>query len=231
MRFEEAAVRLTRLSDRWSKADGRGGRLPPGPSVLMPILTDGRSRPEGRSDRPIGEGFAGDRPAAVLVLVAPDAAGSAIVILTERATYDGIHSGEVSFPGGKVEPGDADLEATALREAVEEVGLDPVAAGLEFVGRLDALRIPVSRFSITPIVAIARRRPKLRPSPAEVARILEAPLAAFLPGAPIKIVERTVRDWPLRYGGYRIDDLHVWGATARILGQLGAVIAALGVEA
>ena len=71
----------------------------------------------------------------------------------------------------------------------------------------------------------------LQGSPTEVARILEAPLAAFLPGAPIEIVERTVRDWPLRYGGYRIEGLHVWGATARILGQLGAVVAALGVDA
>jgi hypothetical protein len=50
-------------------------------------------------------------------------------------------------------------------------------------------------------------------------------VAAFLPDAPIEMVERTIRDWPLRYGGYRIDDLHVWGATARILGQLGAVLA------
>lgn len=231
MRFEEAAVRLARLPDRLASPDGAGGRLPPGPAALMPVLTDGRFRPDLRSDGPAGDGIAGDRPAAVLVLVAQRRDGSAVVILTERATYDGVHSGEVSFPGGKVEPGDADLEATALREAVEEIGLDPAAAGVDLVGRLDALRIPVSRFSITPIVAVARRSPVLHASSIEVARILEAPLAAFLPGAPIEIVERTVRDWPLRYGGYRVDDLHVWGATARILGQLGAVIAALGAEA
>ena len=73
-------------------------------------------------------------------------------------------------------------------------------------------------------MAIAERRPVLTPSPDEVARILEPPVAAFLPDAPIEIVERTIRDWPLRYGGYRIDGLHVWGATARILGQLGAIL-------
>lgn len=230
MRFEEAAVWLARLPRLLSVAAGPGPaavpgswRLPAGPPALLPVLTDGRARPDFR----LAE-TAGDRPAAVLVLVAPGIDGSAVVILTQRATYDGVHSGEVSFPGGKAAPGDADLEMTALREASEEIGLDPVAAGVQLLGRLDPLRIPVSRFSITPVVAIARRPPILQASSAEVARILEAPLAAFLPGAPIEIVERTVGDWPLRYGGYRVDGLHVWGATARILGQLGAVIAALG---
>ena len=191
----------------------------------MPVFSDGRPRTELRL-----EAVAGDRPAAVLVLVAPAADGSAVVILTERATYEGMHSGEVSFPGGKVEPSDDGLEATALREAAEEVGLDAVAAGVEVIGRLDPLRIPVSSFSITPILAIARRSPALQAFEPEVARIIWAPLAAFLASAPIEIVERQVRDWPLRYGGYRIDGLHVWGATARILGQLGALVAELGVE-
>ena len=72
---------------------------------------------------------------------------------------------------------------------------------------------------------MAARPPLLTPNPAEVARILEPPVSAFLPDAPVEIVERVIRDWPLRYGGYRIDGLHVWGATARILGQLGAVLA------
>jgi 8-oxo-dGTP pyrophosphatase MutT (NUDIX family) len=224
MQFDEAAARLSRLPDRTSV--GATGRLPPGPVALMPVFTDGRPRSELRL-----EAVPGDRPAAVLVLVAPSVDGTAVVILTERATYEGMHSGEVSFPGGKVEPGDADLEATALREAEEEVGLDPAAAEVEVIGRLDPLRIPVSSFSITPVLGIARRSPELQAFESEVARIIWAPLDAFLPDAPVEIVERQVRDWPLRYGGYRIDGLHVWGATARILGQLGALVAELAVEA
>jgi 8-oxo-dGTP pyrophosphatase MutT (NUDIX family) len=191
--------------------------LPEGPSGLMPVFTDGRLRPRLQPSPTA-------RPAAVLALVFPDADDEARIILTERLAYDGHHSGEVSLPGGKAEPGDLDAAATPHREAAEEVALDPVAADVSVVGVLDTVFIPVSDFRITPIVAIARQTPTLRANPTEVARILTPPLTAFLPDAPIEIVERTIRDWPLRYGGYRIEDLHVWGATARILGQIGALL-------
>ena len=184
----------------------------------MAVFADNRLRPRLE---PTGSA----RPAAVLALLFPDPNGLARIILTERLTYDGHHSGEVSLPGGKAEPADAGPTETALREAAEEVGLDPDAAGVTILGRLDEVFIPVSDFKITPVVAIAARAPRLAPNPAEVARILEPPVSAFLPDAPVEIVERVIRDWPLRYGGYRIDGLHVWGATARILGQLGVILA------
>jgi 8-oxo-dGTP pyrophosphatase MutT (NUDIX family) len=161
----------------------------------------------------------------VLVLLYPDDAGDARVVLTERVTRDGHHSGEVSFPGGRAEPDDPDLAATALREAVEEVALDPVAAGVRIIGELERFWIPVSNYEVTPILALAERRPVLAASPDEVARIIEPGIATFLPDAPVEIVEQTIRGWPLRYGAYRVDGLVVWGATARILSQLGAVLA------
>jgi 8-oxo-dGTP pyrophosphatase MutT (NUDIX family) len=207
MQFDIAVARLTRLS----------APLPPAPDVLMPQFTDGRIRSlVDVSDTAT--------PASVLVLVFPDEAGLARLVLTERVTYDGYHSGEVSFPGGKAEPSDADEAATALREAAEEIGLDAAQAGLTIAGHLERVWIPVSDFQITPVVALAVRRPVLAPDAHEVSRILEPQVAAFLPDAPVEIVERTVRGWPLRYGGYRVEDLHVWGATARILGQLGALL-------
>ena len=209
MQFDEVAARLVTLP----------GTLPPPPDVLMPVRTDGVSRqPSARRDSP-------PRAAAVLVLIVPGDDGEALVVLTERVDRGGHHSGEVSFPGGKAEPQDGDPAATALREGAEEVGLDAPAAGVRVVGMLERFWIPVSDFQVTPVVAIAQRRPKLVASPDEVARIVEAPVAAFLPDAEIEIVERTVRDWPLRYGAYAIDGLRVWGATARVLGQLGALLA------
>jgi 8-oxo-dGTP pyrophosphatase MutT (NUDIX family) len=207
VRFADAADRLAALPSP----------LPEGRPELMPVFTDGRLRP--RLDP-----TATARSAAVLVLVFPGADDDARIVLTERLSYDGHHSGEVSFPGGKAEPGDGDAAATALREAGEEVGLDPVAAGVRIVGRLAEAFIPVSDFWITPIVALAERTPDLTASPAEVARILTPPVSAFLPDADVEMVERTIRDWPVRYGGFRIEGLLVWGATGRILGQLGAIL-------
>jgi len=214
MRFAEAVARLASLPDV----------LPAPPEALTPI------RVAGEPWRASAEGIAGARPAGVLVLIAPDADGDARVVLIERTSYDGHHSGEVSFPGGAAELGDDDLVATALREAAEEIGLEPEAVGVRVIGELEPFWIPVSNFRVTPIVALADRLQPWRPDPREVARVIEAPLAAFLPDAVITTFERDVRDWRIRYGAYALEDLGdgpaVWGATARILGQLGAVLAA-----
>ena len=210
MRFDVAADRLSALPDP----------LPRPAAVMMPVVV-GESVRMPAAPRTGRTG----RPAAVLVLLYPDRQGEARVVLIERTTGDGHHSGEVSFPGGKAEPEDADAAATALREASEEVALDTVAASVRVVGRLDRMWIPVSDFEVTPIVALAERPPRLVPSPFEVAGIIEPPVARFLPDAPVLMVERTIRDWPLRYGSYDLDGLSVWGATARILSQLGAVLA------
>ena len=174
------------------------------------------------------EGAADARAAAVLVLVVPDAAGEARVILIERTSYDGHHGGEIAFPGGAVEAGDGDLVATALREAHEEIGLDPTAIGVRVVGELELFWIPVSNFRVTPILALGDALPTWIPDAREVARVIDAPVDAFLPDAPIRTMERDVRSWRIRYGAYPLDDaadgLAVWGATARILGQLGAIL-------
>ena len=195
---------------------------PEGPAALMPSLVDGDgTRLRIRPDGPVPA-----RRAAVLVLVHPGMDDEeAHVLLTERVDRGGHHSGEVSFPGGRAEPADADPVATALREAAEEVGLDPVAAGLRVVGSWPPLWIPVSDYAVTPILAVADRLPTLVAQPTEVARILSAPVRLFLPGADLLRVEREVRGMRLRYAAYPVDGLVVWGMTARVLGSLGAVVA------
>lgn len=212
MKFTTAVARLASLPET----------LPDPPESLMPVRVAGEPwvAPE--------TGIAGARPAAVLILIAPDDAGEARVVLIERSTYDGHHSGEMSFPGGGVEAGDRDLVATALREAGEEIGLEPEAIGLRVVGQLEPFWIPVSNFRVTPVIAVAARLPAWRADPREVKAVVNAPVAAFLPGAPIQIIERDVRKWRIRYGAYALDELGdgpaVWGATARFLGQLGALL-------
>jgi 8-oxo-dGTP pyrophosphatase MutT (NUDIX family) len=203
-------------------------QLPAAPESLMPVRLDTGER--RRVALPAGPQDA--RAAAVLVLITPNRNGrdgaaapdaEAQVILIERVDRGGHHSGEISFPGGKAEPEDADIVATALREATEEVGLNLEGAGIRVIGELETFWIPVSDYRVTPVLAIAARRPELTASPDEVASIVRAPLSAFLPGAPIELVETTIRDFKLRFGAYRVAEHRVWGATARILGQLGAL--------
>lgn len=209
MWFDEVVRRLESLPDP----------LPEAPEALIPVFAEtGAPRP-----RPSwGEADASARQAAVLVLLYPDADGIAHLVLTERADRGGHHSGEVSFPGGRAEPHDAGLVATALREAEEEIGLDVQQAGVRVLGTLSMQWIPVSNFTVTPVVAVAERRPVLTPQASEVAAILEPPVAVFLPGAPLVRVRREIREWDLEYSAYPVDGLNVWGMTARVLGGLGA---------
>jgi 8-oxo-dGTP pyrophosphatase MutT (NUDIX family) len=210
MRFELVRERLAALPRE----------MPAAPAILTPVRLNS---PEALFPP---ETARRGRPAAVLVLLFPDAEGQARVLLTTRVARGIRHAGEVSFPGGSAEVGDPDPIATALREAAEEVGLDPTACGLRVTGVLEVFALTVSGYRITPVVALAERRPECRPAPGEVARIVEAPAEAFLPDAPVELEERTIRQRLIRYGLYPVEGERVWGATARILGQLGAMLAA-----
>jgi len=164
------------------------------------------------------------RAAAVLILIHPDAHGEACVVLTERSTGEHRHAGQISLPGGAIDEGDESVEAAALREAYEEVGLDATADGLHVQGVLPEVDVRVSGFMVHPVIAFADHQPTLAPDGYEVTSILTAPLAAFLPDAPIEIVTADRDGFRLRYGAYRVGEHLVWGATAGILGRLGAYL-------
>lgn len=195
-------------------------RLPPTPRELIPVVVaNPGGAPGGVPSFPDSAG----RPAAVLILIYPAADGHARLVLTERSAGGHRHAGQISLPGGAIEAGETAADA-ALREAGEEVGLDPAAAGLEIAGVLPAVDVRVSGFVVQPVIAFAAREPELRPDMYEVAAVLSAPLAAFLPGAPIEITTAERDGYTLRYGAYPIGSYRVWGATAGILGRLGAYL-------
>jgi 8-oxo-dGTP pyrophosphatase MutT (NUDIX family) len=164
------------------------------------------------------------RDAAALILLYPDAAGEAHLVLTERPTGTHRHAGQVSFPGGKRDPGDTFPVGTALREASEEVGLDVARDPVEILGTLDSVDVRVSGFLLVPVIAVAAREPQLEADAHEVAAILRVPVRHFLPSAPIEVVEAERDGWRLRYGAFPVGEHRIWGATGRILGQLGAVL-------
>lgn len=143
--------------------------------------------------------------------------GDVHVVLTRRAWHMRSHTGEVSFPGGKQEPGET-LWETALREANEETGLEPTS--VERIGELHHLATVTSRSSIVPFVGVLPGRPRLVPNPDEVDAILHVPLAELL-DPEVYRAERWVlpgMDRPIHF--FEIVGDTIWGATASMLVDL-----------
>jgi 8-oxo-dGTP pyrophosphatase MutT (NUDIX family) len=156
------------------------------------------------------------RPAAVLMPLVERGA-TITVVLTRRAVGLRRHGGQVAFPGGRVDPGDASLAAAALREAWEEIGLDPDA--VELLGALDRHET-VTRFSVTPFVGRVRAPFVPRPDPAEVAEVFEVPLAFLLDPRNLQVHRRRWQGGWRQYYAIPYGPHYIWGATARMLKSL-----------
>ena len=137
-------------------------------------------------------------------------------VFTKRREDLRRHPGEISFPGGRHEEGEPDLLSTALREADEEIGLAPDA--VEVIGALPPTSTIVTNYAVYPFVGVIEGGQEWRLSPREVAEVLELSLAALRAGyAKRRLVRRGV---PIRTDTYVVGDNLIWGATARILGNL-----------
>ncbi len=159
-------------------------------------------------------------PAAVLVpIVAHDE--DLTVLLTQRTDHLNDHAGQISFPGGRVEPDDADAEAAALREAGEEVGLDP---GLvRVVGRIDTY-VTRTGFEVTPVVGLVPPPLELTLDAFEVADAFEVPLAFFLEAGNRQRHSRVYQGRERHFFAYPYGERFIWGATAGMLSNLAEVL-------
>ena len=159
--------------------------------------------------------------AAVLILLYPRNK-KIYTLFIQRPDYDGVHGGQISFPGGKRETGDTDLTYTALREASEETGIVP--SQVEITGILTPLYIPVSNIVVTPVVGWTHRRPKFKPDGKEVVFIIEAPLSSFLDESIVKIKPFGVRGEMINIRYYDFKGHVIWGATAMMLHELLVIL-------
>lgn len=158
----------------------------------------------------------GARASAVLVLLGEERPGEPDLLILQRAAAMRTHAGQPAFPGGAVDPGDRDAAATALREANEEVGLDPASATV--LAALPELYIPVSSFVVTPVLAWWHAPHPVRPcDPAEVAGVTRLPIAELVDPAN-RVRVRHPRGWV--GPAFATRDMLVWGFTAGVISAL-----------
>jgi len=180
--------------------------------ALLPLSTPTDTPGWNHADMSELLGTVQRRPAAVLLALRDG--GAPQLVLTVRTDTLPSHAGQVAFPGGRADPGDADAVATALRESEEEIGLDRLlVTPLGYLDNFDT----ISGYRITPVVARIAERSQLKAAPGEVAEVFEVPLAFFLDPA-------NLRRYTMEFRGHRremVEFVHgghrIWGATAAIL--------------
>jgi 8-oxo-dGTP pyrophosphatase MutT (NUDIX family) len=205
--WQPAGQGLAALAPRWLEPDALRG--------LWAGISDWRrDEPPGYEERRfIGQGV----PAAVLVPLVMRPAGLH-VMLTQRAAHLNSHAGQISFPGGRIESGDAGPVAAALREAQEETGLP--SGHVDVLGSMPSYTTSTG-YSITPVVGLVR--PDFTPAPdvSEVAEIFETPLSFLMNPAHHRLYQAALPDGKVRcYYAMPWNDYFIWGATASILRNL-----------
>ena len=162
------------------------------------------------------------RMAAVMMLFYPKNNSTHLVLIV-RNSYEGVHSAQISFPGGKYEFDDKNFAYTALRETHEEVGIHPDK--IQILKSFTEIYIPPSNFMVYPFLGISKEELVFTPQPTEVANIIELPLSTFLNDA-IVVNEELSTSYAnnIRVPAFKIDEHIVWGATAMMLSELKEVL-------
>jgi mutator protein MutT len=198
---------------KWALGDMAAPATHPLTLSVADIATALSDSPPGR---PLAPAFVGSRLSAVLVAVA-DGDQGAEVLLTRRSMDLRHHRGEISFPGGRVDPGETPLQA-ALREAHEEVGLEPAA--VEVFGELAHLNTVVSLSYIVPVVGLVAEPVMLQPTSPEVERVFWLPLAELVRPDTYRSERWGHAPTERLLHFFELDDETIWGATAMMLVDL-----------
>ncbi|MEN8196308.1 MAG: CoA pyrophosphatase [Pseudomonadota bacterium] len=197
----------------------------PHDKILERIARAPETREARRGDYDLNPGMGPEgplTPAAVLVplVLRP---GGLTVLLTQRTDHLHDHAGQISFPGGRIEEGDATPEAAALRETAEEVGLDP--SRVELIGRLDTYVVRTG-FEVTPAVGFVHPPFDVNPDPFEVAEVFEVPLAFILDRGNHERHSREYKGAQRFFYVMQYEDRYIWGATAAMLINLVDIVEA-----
>ncbi|WKK77499.2 CoA pyrophosphatase [Marivirga salinae] len=177
--------------------------------------------------QPIGQRFKMQyekppRKGAVMIVLYPDE-GKIYFPLMQRPPYQGIHGGQVSLPGGKMEDSDDNLIETAIRETFEEIGVN--ISDNEVIGSLSDLNVTASNFIVKPVVSILDRKPEFTRDPREVEQIFKAEVQHLIHPNTLQVTELTVaQEIRLKAPFFDIEEKVVWGATAMILSEFVEIL-------
>ena len=157
------------------------------------------------------------KDSAVLCLIYPDENRQSKMVFIKRKTYNGHHSGQIAFPGGKKEQEDLSPEHTALREANEEVGID--TDKVMIIKKLSPVYIPISNYKVQAFLAVSYQRPDFVKQEEEVEDILEFPLIDFL-NNPLEKIQKSYYEKVYNLYAFKTEKYLIWGATAMILSEI-----------
>lgn len=184
----------------------------PGIKAHKALMPDGRLSFHNKTDK---------TDASVLLLIYPDINKHESIVFIKRSVYNGHHSGQISFPGGKQEPIDSTFEITALRESQEEIGINP--KDIRLIGQLTDLYIPVSNFLVHPFIGYMPKIPNFILDKKEVDYIIEFPLKDLL-NLKIKQMQKEFMGKTRIIPYFSVKNEIIWGATSMILNEFIQII-------